>query len=51
MFVAHVLLGGGDEYERIEEIKATNASYILPINFPDAYDIEDVYSRGKLLVY
>ena len=41
-------MGGGDEFERIEEIKATNASYILPINFPDAYDIEDVYSANIL---
>ena len=46
--IQYVLLGGGDEYERIEEIKATNASYILPINFPDAYDIEDVYSANIL---
>ena len=45
--IQYVLLGGGDEYERIEEIKATNASYILP-NFPDAYDIEDVYSANIL---
>ena len=46
--IQYVLLGGGDEFERIEEIKATNASYILPINFPDAYDIEDVYSANIL---
>ena len=46
--IQYVFLGGGDEYERIEEIKATNASYILPINFPDAYDIEDVYSANIL---
>ena len=46
--IQYILLGGGDEYERIEEIKATDASYILPINFPDAYDIEDVYSANIL---
>ena len=46
--IQYVLLGGGDEFERIEEIKATNASFILPINFPDAYDIEDVYSANIL---
>ena len=32
----------------LKKIKATNASYILPINFPDAYDIEDVYSANIL---
>ena len=46
--IQYVLLGGGDEYERIKEIKATNASYILPINFPAAYDIEDTYSANIL---
>ena len=46
--IQYVLLGGGDEYERIEEIKATNASYILPVNFPDAYDVEDIYSANIL---
>jgi len=46
--IQYVLLGGGDEYERIEEIKATNASYILPVNFPDAYDVEDTYSANIL---
>ena len=46
--IQYVMLGGGDEYERIEEIKATNASYILPVNFPAAYDIEDTYSANIL---
>ena len=46
--IQYVLLGGGDEYERIDEIKATNASYILPVNFPDAYDVEDTYSANIL---
>jgi imidazolonepropionase-like amidohydrolase len=38
-----VILGGGDEYELIKEIKATNATFIVPINFPDAYDMEDPF--------
>ncbi|WP_092207768.1 amidohydrolase family protein [Bizionia echini] len=37
----YVIVGGGDEYELIQEIKATNASFIIPINFPDAFDMED----------
>ena len=39
----YVIVGGGDEYERIHEIKATNATFIIPINFPDAYDVEDPF--------
>jgi hypothetical protein len=29
--------GIGNEFERIEEIKKTNAQFIIPINFPVAY--------------
>ena len=39
--IQYAILGGGNEYERIEEIKATNAQFILPVNFPDAYDVSD----------
>ena len=39
----NVIVGGGDEYEAIADIKATNATYILPINFPDAYDVSNPY--------
>lgn len=37
----YVIVGGGDEYEAIQDIKATNATFIIPINFPDAFDMED----------
>ncbi|WP_416448287.1 amidohydrolase family protein [Leeuwenhoekiella sp. A2] len=41
--VPFIIVGGGDEYQRIGEVKATGATYILPIDFPDAYDVEDPY--------
>ncbi|MCH2488665.1 MAG: amidohydrolase family protein [Flavobacteriales bacterium] len=41
--INYVIVGGGDEYEAIESIKATGANYIIPINFPDAYDVSDPY--------
>ncbi len=43
--VNYVLVGGGDEYEMIDEIKATNARYIIPINFPAAYDVSNPYAE------
>ena len=46
--IQYVILGGGDEYERINEIKATNAAYILPINFPKAYDVENTFLASVL---
>ncbi|TMM53871.1 amidohydrolase [Maribacter algarum] len=39
--IQYAILGGGNEYERIAEIKGTNAKFILPINFPEAYDVSD----------
>ena len=39
----YVIIGGGDEYEMINDIKATNATFVIPVNFPDAYDMEDPF--------
>ena len=41
--VQYIFKGKGDEYQRIAEIKNTGGSLILPINFPKAYDVSDVY--------
>lgn len=44
----YIIKGGGDEFERIAEIAATKASYIIPVNFPDAYEVTDPYQAGKV---
>ena len=41
--VQYVILGGGDEYERINDIKNTQATVILPLNFPKAFNVEDSF--------
>jgi imidazolonepropionase-like amidohydrolase len=41
--VQYTIIGNGDEYKRIDEIKNTNAQFILPLNFPKAYDVENPY--------
>jgi imidazolonepropionase-like amidohydrolase len=41
--VNYIIKGGGDEYQRIETIKATGAPLILPLEFPDAYDVENPF--------
>nr|WP_321235192.1 amidohydrolase family protein [uncultured Psychroserpens sp.] len=46
--IQYVILGGGDEYERVQDIKSTNASYIIPVNFQDAYDVENAYLSRSL---
>ena len=37
--VQFTIVGSGDEYERVSDIKATNANFIIPINFSNAYDV------------
>ncbi len=39
----YIIVGGGDEYETIAAIKATQAAYILPLNFPEAFDVSNAY--------
>ncbi|MDW3192860.1 MAG: amidohydrolase family protein [Cytophagales bacterium] len=41
--VQFIIKGNGDEYQRLDEIARTGASFILPVNFPAAYDVEDPY--------
>ncbi len=42
--VQYIIKGNGDEYQRADAIKATNASLILPLDFPEAYDVSDPLS-------
>ena len=38
-----IVKGGGDSYERIKAIKASNAKLIVPVNYPDPFDVTDPY--------
>ncbi len=39
----YIFKGGGDEYRRAREMKQTGGAFILPLNFPKAYDVEDPF--------
>ena len=39
--IQYTILGGGDEFEKINDIKRTNAKMIIPINFRKAYDVSN----------
>ncbi|MBX7095187.1 MAG: amidohydrolase family protein [Flavobacteriales bacterium] len=41
--IQYIMKGSGKEYQRLADIKSTSAALIIPLNFPDAYDVEDVY--------
>lgn len=46
--IPYVILAGGNEFESIAEIKATQADLIVPINFPKAYEVSDPFQAGYL---
>ncbi len=37
----YIIKGGGDEYQQLSEIKAMNTSLIIPVSFPEAFDVDD----------
>ncbi|MDX2049497.1 MAG: amidohydrolase family protein [Chitinophagaceae bacterium] len=39
--VQYIIKAGGNEYQRINEMAATKASFVLPLNYPQAQDVED----------
>ena len=39
--IDYIVIGNGDEYQRIDAISATNFSCIIPLNFPEAYDVSN----------
>jgi len=41
--INYTILAGGNEFENVADIKSTNATLIVPINFPDPYDVSDPY--------
>jgi imidazolonepropionase-like amidohydrolase len=44
--VKYIIKGAGNEYQRMDEIQATMDKYILPLNFPIAFDVEDPYDAS-----
>lgn len=46
--VQYIIKGKGDEYQRLQEIKNTNASFIIPVNFPEPYDVTDVIDASMV---
>ncbi|XLS30418.1 amidohydrolase family protein [Flavobacteriaceae bacterium M23B6Z8] len=46
--IPYIIKGYGNEYERIAEVKKTKATYILPLNFPEAYDLTNPFNASKV---
>ncbi len=41
--IKYIIKAGGNEYQRINDIQFTQLKYIVPLNFPIAYDVEDPF--------
>ncbi|MCX6317355.1 MAG: amidohydrolase family protein [Bacteroidetes bacterium] len=39
--VQYIIKAGQNEYQRINDMKASNATFIVPLNYPQAQDVED----------
>lgn len=46
--VQYIIKTAGDEYQRLDEVKATGASLIVPLTFPQAFDVEDPWDAGAV---
>ena len=40
----YIIRTGGNDYERLDELKASGATLILTLDYPDAYDVTDPFA-------
>ena len=46
--IQYTIVGVGDEFERINDVKNTNAALIIPINFRKPYDVSNPLLANKI---
>jgi imidazolonepropionase-like amidohydrolase len=46
--VRYIYKGSGDEYRRLDALKATGATFILPLQFPKPFKVESPYDVPQL---
>jgi imidazolonepropionase-like amidohydrolase len=46
--IQYVIKGMGDEYQRLDEVKAAGVSLILPLNYPVTPDVEDPFDEKNV---
>ena len=43
--VQYLFKTGGNEYQRLEEMKGTKGKFVVPVNYPQAFDVSDPASN------
>ncbi|MGZ3885578.1 MAG: amidohydrolase family protein, partial [Bacteroidia bacterium] len=46
--IKFIVKGGGNEYQRINDIQDLFLKFIIPVNYPDALDVEDPYDAEQV---
>lgn len=46
--VKYILKGSGNEYQRVNDLQNTFLKFIIPLNFPEPYDVEDPYDAESI---
>ena len=46
----YIIRGGGDEYQRLDALKETGATFILPLTFPKTYDVSDPFAADLISI-
>ncbi|HQK96822.1 MAG TPA: amidohydrolase family protein, partial [Bacteroidia bacterium] len=46
--VKYIIKGGGDEYKRLDEIVKTGDAFIIPLTFPEAYDVSNPFDAMNI---
>jgi imidazolonepropionase-like amidohydrolase len=44
----YIIKGNGAEYQKLEDLKATNAKLLIPLNFPKPFDVEDPFDASNV---
>lgn len=46
--INYFVKGTGNEYQRISDMKESGLKFILPLNFPEAYDVQDPFDAEMI---
>ena len=49
--IQYTIVGGGDEFEKINDVVETGAKMIIPINFRDPYDVSNPLLANKISLH
>ncbi len=45
--VKYIIKGGGNEYQRISDMQELYSKFIIPVNYPEALDVEDPFDAEQ----